>query len=143
MPRAKKRPQRTPVGRRNVLTVDERPNYVRRVVNDEGDGARIKMFEDAGYTPVQHKAPIGDPNVGEATQVGNVMRKPVGGGKTAVVMEIPKEYYDEDQAAKEALIQAKERGMLAGDADNAPNQNLLYGDGVTIKRPAVQIESEE
>ena len=135
--RAKNRPQRTPVGRRNVLTAEQRKGYVRRWVNDV-DG-RIQMFEEAGYEAVTTPTQVGDEIAGSASQVGSVVRKPVGGGVTAVLMEIPKEFYSEDQAAKEAHLKAKEGGLL----EEVQGEGF-YGEGVTVKRklhqPGVDIE---
>lgn len=137
MSRAKNRPKRTPVGQRNILTTDQRPGYVRRWVNDV-DG-RLAMFEEAGYEAVRTPTQVGDPAAGNASQVGSVVRKPVGGGVDAVLMEIPVEYYDEDQAAKEQHLKAGEGGLL-GEAKGAG----YYGEGVRVKRelqqPGVSIE---
>jgi len=135
MSRARNRPQRTPVGRRNVLTAEQRKGYVRRWVNDE-DG-RVAMFQEAGYEPVQVPTEVGDPMAGNASQVGAVVRKPVGGGKTAVLMEIPEEFYREDQDAKEAHIKAKEGALL----EEVQGEGF-YGDGVRIARgrPGVSVE---
>lgn len=132
MSRVRNRPQRTPIGRRNVLTAEQRPGYVRRWVNDE-DG-RIAMFQEAGYEPVKTPTEVGDPMAGNASQLGSVVRKPVGGGKTAVLMEIPEEFYLEDQAAKEAHLKAKEGALL----DEVKGEGF-YGDGVRISRPRPEV----
>lgn len=105
------RPKRIPLGTRNVLTAPERPGYVRRFVNDEGD--RVAQFEAAGYTLVRDKVEVGDPKAGKSAQLGSVVRPSVGAGTSAVLMEIKKEYYDEDQAAKQAQIDAGEADMKA------------------------------
>lgn len=136
MPR-QARPKRTPIGRRNVLTVNERdPQFTYRWVNDE-DG-RLGVFEEAGYTAVREPTSVGDPKAGDASQLGSVVRKPVGGGKSAVLMKIPKEFYSEDQAAKEARIAEKEKSLL-----EEANGEGFYGEGLKIKagsRAKVQIE---
>lgn len=137
MPRTSNRPKRTPIAKRNVLTVKDRdPAFNYRWVNDE-DG-RVQMFEEAGYTAVKEPTEVGDPRAGDASQLGSVSRKPVGGGKSAVLMKIPKEFYEEDQAAKEARIAEKEKSLLQ-EADGEG----FYGEGLKIKQGArgrVQIE---
>lgn len=105
------RPKRIPLGTRNVLTAPERPGYVRRFVNDEGD--RVAQFEAAGYELVREKVEVGDPKAGKGAQLGSVVRPSVGAETSAVLMEIKKEYYDEDQAAKQARIEAGEADMKA------------------------------
>jgi hypothetical protein len=129
------RPTRTPIGTRNKLTAPPREGYVRRFVNDV-DG-RIQMFEDAGYEAVRAPTQVGDPMAGDSSQLGSVVRKPVGGGVDAVLMEIPKEWYDEDQLAKEHRLKEKEKALLS----EAKGEGF-DGKGVTIQRsrPEVHIE---
>jgi len=138
MTRATNRPKRTPIAQRNVMTVqNKREGFKQRWVNDV-DG-RIQVFEEAGYTAVQRPTEVGDPQAGAATQSGSVVRKPVGGGVSAVLMEIPDDYYSEDQQAKEARIKDQERSLLSEAKDGE-----FYGDGVKIgkslgkTRPASQ-----
>lgn len=106
-----KRPKRVPLGTRNVLTAPKRKGYVRRFVNDEAD--RIAQFEAAGYEVVREATEVGDPKAGKASQVGSVVRPPVGDGKNAVLMEIKEEYYNEDQDAKQRQVDEGERDMRA------------------------------
>lgn len=103
------RPKRIPLGTRNVLTAPKRPGYVRRFVNDEAD--RVAQFEAAGYEIVREQVEVGDPKAGKASQLGKVVRPPVGSGTSAVLMEIKEEYYEEDQKAKQDRIDAGERDM--------------------------------
>ncbi len=102
------RVRRTPVGRRNVLTVGGKdPNYVYRVVNDEGD--RIEQFKAAGYdvcSAADHT--VGDRRINAPSAEGSVAQASVGGGMKAVVMRIPKDWYEEDQQAKIKDIAAVE-----------------------------------
>lgn len=126
MTRATNRPKRTPIAQRNILTVaNKRDGFKQRWVNDV-DG-RIQMFEEAGYTSVQRPTEVGDPQAGASTQVDRVVRKPVGGGITAVLMEIPEEYYAEDQQAKEAKIKHAEQSLLSEATDDE-----FYGDGIKV-----------
>lgn len=94
------RPQRTPVGTRNILTVKNKdPNYTYRVVNDEDD--RIQQFKDAGYELVPDDATsVGDRRASAASAIGSVKEISVGQGKKAFLMRIKNEWYQEDQARK-------------------------------------------
>lgn len=105
------RPKRTPISGRNILTVKgKEPGYEYRIVNDSGD--RIEMFKDAGWELVDSKdVTVGDRRVDRTTSEGSKAQVSVGGGTKAFVMRIPKEYYDEDQAAKNKHIDALEESM--------------------------------
>lgn len=114
------RPKRTPISGRNVLTVKGKdPNYEYRIVNDSGD--RIEMFKDAGWELVDGKdVTVGDRRVDRTTAEGSKAQVSVGNGVKAFVMRIPKEYYEEDQKAKNAQIDAleqtmKKQALSAGD----------------------------
>lgn len=98
------RPQRTPIGQRNVLTVAGKdPNYVYRIVNDSGD--RVQEFLDAGYELVQEDSVrVGDKRVNKASAEGTVSQISVGQGQKAFVMRIKKEWYEEDQSAKQGRV---------------------------------------
>ena len=142
MAQAKNRPDRTkgkriPVGTQSKLTADNRPGFKRRFVNDE-DG-RVDMFLRAGYEIVNDVDTIGQPRVGDASNTGSRPYKSVGGGMNAVLMEIPEEFYNEDQAAKERRIADKSEGLLAGENGEKLDDNLTYGDGIKIKtnRPVI------
>lgn len=138
----KRRPKRTPIGRRNILTVDKRdPKFEYRWVNDV-DG-RLQMFEEAGYEAVREPTEVGDPRAGDASQLGSTVRKPVGGGKSAVLMRIPKDFYQEDQGAKEVRLKAKEQALLneaTGEGFYVSEKAGENAAGLSIKRPKVQIE---
>jgi len=108
--KADKRPKRVPLGTRNVLKYPKRPGYVRRVVNDVED--RIYRFQQAGYEIVQKAdLPSGDPRAGDASQMGMPVSKNVGNGVKGVLMEIPEEFYREDQKARQDKITADEMAM--------------------------------
>lgn len=116
-PRA--RVSRTPVGQRNVLTVHgKEEGYVYRVVNDRGD--RVPQFEDAGYEIVEaSKVRVGDKRVNRSAPVGAKAEVSVGGGDKAFVMRIKKEWYDEDQAKKEAFNKRVEQTTKEDALKNA------------------------
>lgn len=105
------RTTRTPVGVRNILTVKGKdPGYVYRIVNDSGD--RVNMFEEAGYEVVNASDVIvGDKRVQKASAVGTRAEVAVGGGERALVMRIRKDWYDEDQKAKQDNLTQLEATM--------------------------------
>jgi len=107
---ARKRPPRVKLGTRNVLRYPERPGYHRHVFNDVDDNILIK--QQAGYEIVQKKdLPSGDPRAGDATQMGMPVSKSVGGGVKGILMEIPIEWYEEDQKERQDKILEDENVM--------------------------------
>jgi hypothetical protein len=102
------RVKRTPVSGRNRLTVQGKdPNYVYRIVNDEED--RIARFQEGGYELLQDEAvKVGDKRANQTSSEGSVKQLSVGGGKKAFVMRIRKDWYEEDQKAKAAQVDAIE-----------------------------------
>lgn len=120
-----RRKTRIPVGKRSVLNFPQRPGYVRRVVNDTNDGERVKMFIEAGWVPVQMpNIDGGDKRAGADSQLATAVVRSVGGGTKGILMEIKKEWYDEDQAAKmkeidrkEATLKRKKTSAANADAD--------------------------
>lgn len=111
------RPTRTPVGRRNILSVKgQEPGYVYRIINDEDD--RVEMFKEAGWEVVLNSdVSVGDKRVTQTSAVGSAATMSVGGGKKGVVVRIKQEWYDEDQKAKQRQIDELE-GTLRRDAEN-------------------------
>ena len=98
------RVQRTPVGTRNVLSVrGKEAGFEYRVVNDDSD--RIEQFKAAGYEVVLARdVTIGDKRVSATSPEGSAASVSVGDGKKGVIMRIRKDWYDEDQAAKQRSI---------------------------------------
>jgi hypothetical protein len=105
------RPKRTAIGTRNVLTVDKKdPDYEYRFVNDQND--RVAAFTQNGWEPVRAAdAKIGDKRVEQASPEGSVAVASVGNGVKSVLMRIPKDWYKEDQAAKQVEIDRLEQTM--------------------------------
>lgn len=103
-----RRVRRTPIGKRNVLSVTgKEAGFEYRFVNDTGD--RVETFKENGWEVVSTKGVrIGDKRVSAATPEGSIAKASVGDGIQAVLMRIPTEYYEEDQAAKQALVNASE-----------------------------------
>lgn len=102
------RTRRTPVSRKNILTVQGKdPNYHYRIVNDVGD--RVQSFIDAGYELVpDDKVRVGDKRINKTSSEGSISHLSVGQGDKAFVMKIKKEWFDEDQATKQAEVNRME-----------------------------------
>jgi hypothetical protein len=115
--------QRRPVGTTNRLEVINRdPNRVYRLIND--DPARLAQFDAAGYRVEDVDALMPGAkkgNKGSATD--NVFH--AGGGQKQVLVSIEKEFYDEDQALKQAKVDAIEAQMKNKTADGLQG---FYGD---------------
>lgn len=116
------RPRRVPVGQRSRISLRERdPNYHYRLVNAnlESDPDRVQSLMDAGYEIVPRKTigKTGDSRVDSASALGSASEVSVGQGTKAVWMRIPKEYYVEDQAAKQAEVDRTEQRAQKDGAD--------------------------
>lgn len=122
--RATNRPKRTTIGTRRVLSAEEREGFNRRFVNDTDD--RIQRFLDAGYTFVEREdADTSDLRAQDPSKMGKSrVRKSVGNGVNAFLMEIPQEWYDEGQALKRAKIEEIEASI---DPKNHKNPTM-YGE---------------
>lgn len=108
--RTQERPERTPMGRRDVLTVNHKlPGYVQRWINDVDN--RLMQAYDAGWTHVKGldgKYEIGEKTVNSSSGTTSVVSKPVGKGVTAYLMAIPEKLFNEDQAAKQKEVDERE-----------------------------------
>lgn len=106
----RERKKRIPIGSRSRLAVEgkDEKNFMYRLVNDQND--RLAMFQDAGYefVPIE-EASVAAQRLAQGTEPGTNVSVDVGGGKKAYLMKIPKEFYEEDQRAKEASILAVEQ----------------------------------
>ena len=121
------RKQRVPLHKRNTIKSESKPGFVRRLVNDTP--GRIQAFLDAGYTIVQDGTEVGDYTTGQ-TSVGTASTRQVGGGVQGVLMEIPEEYYNEDQKDKQRQVDKTEHAILPEEKDMDGN---MYG-SVSIDR---------
>jgi len=124
-----KRKKRIPMGTRDRLRYPERKGYKRRVFNDDHD--RIQRALDAGYEFVSGNHPGGDPIAGKPSQQGSKIMKEVGGGIKGYLMEIPEEFYEEDQKAKQDEIDRQEAYMHRKRTDGVGD---LYGEVKTTQR---------
>ena len=120
--------ERVPVGGpRDILTVANKdPNYVYRWVMDSP--GRLEQFKKAGYEVVESNPEVGQAAVDRATQLGSSVTMVRGSG-TLVLMRIPREWYDEDQTAKQEELDALDETMRDPKAGD-------YG-SVTVQRNKV------
>lgn len=123
------KPVRQPLGQRNRLTfrgeMEEGYNY--RVINDVDD--RLTLALEGGYEFVESNEKLGDDKAAEASKVGSRVSKPVGNGINGYLMRIKNEFYEADQAAKEADLVETEKGMEPGRT----TVEDAYGDGISDK----------
>lgn len=92
------------------VTGDKDPNFVYRFVNDTG--SRVSNFQAAGYEFVEDKDLIvGDSRVFDPSDIGSGKRVTSNDGTVSYLMRIKKEYYEEDQAAKAAMVDETEAAM--------------------------------
>lgn len=97
-----KRVTRKPLFQRGpqAISGEKDPNYVYRFVNDTG--SRIDQLKQAGYEIVEDdNLIVGDARVTDATQPGSAKKVISKDGTVSYLMRQKKEWYDEDQAAKQ------------------------------------------
>lgn len=127
--RAERQRKRVPIsGDRDILTVIGRdPKFVYRLVNDIDN--RIQRFQDAGYDFVTHEVQIGDAGVQSSDNKGGVVTVNVRGGIVAYLMRIKREWYEEDQAAKQADLDASQEELYRelNSTDNGRYGNVSIG----------------
>lgn len=123
-----RRVRRSPVMGKNKLTVKGKDsNFVYRIVNDIDD--RVHDMIERGYElDTSETIRVGDSRIDTTSKLGKVREIPVGQGIKAVLMKIPREFYEEDQALKAAEVKKAENAMRKTN----PNEGT-YG-GVDIKR---------
>ena len=103
------RPRRTPIGKRNRLTVENRDSsYQYRIVNDV-DG-RVQDLLDQDYEIVLD-AKVGDKRVDEISSLGSAKQISVGNGVKAIVMRKRKDWFEEDQTLRQKEIDDLEASM--------------------------------
>lgn len=128
-PEVKKRPQRrAPMLGRNVLTIreeDKDPNYFYRVVNDVGD--RVEILKERGYEVETKDIRVGDRRVATPTAEGSPVQVHVGGGMKGIVMKIPKEFKEEDDAMKQEYVDSIEASLKNKSAGEYGNVEIKKG----------------
>ena len=122
-PTAKDRPKRKRVGARDRLSwVNLDPERAYRIIDMTPE--RLAAFEEGGWRIEQVKNHIaGGQRTDVATPTDNAIS--VGGTKKQVLVSIPREYYEEDQAEKQREgPDAREAGILS----QAQSEGLIRGD---------------
>jgi len=107
-----KRAVRKPLSARGPLNItgEKDPNFHYRFVNDVG--SRVYNYQQAGYEIVTDgDLTVGDSRVSDASDLGSPRRVVGDQGTTSVLMRIPKEYFDEDQAKKNAALDEQDQAM--------------------------------
>jgi hypothetical protein len=93
-----------------VITGDKDPDYVYRFVNDSG--SRIDQMKNAGYEIVtDDDLVVGESRVSDPNQLGSGKRVVSKDGTVQYLMRQKKEWYDEDQATKQAHNDEIEQAM--------------------------------
>lgn len=95
--RGESRIERVPVsGKRDVMTVADKDDaYVYYWVNDVDN--HIDKFQKGGYELVQDDVKVGDTSIDNPKGIDSTVSKGVGGGITAYLMRIKREWYEEDR----------------------------------------------
>lgn len=119
---ASARPRRSPLAGKQRLSVKNKEDgYVYRIVNAnlESDPDRVENLIEQGYeiVPKDKLGPVGDKRVDNASAPGSASQISVGQGTKAVVMRQKKDWYDEDQAVKQAQLNAVEQTMKKAKSD--------------------------
>lgn len=106
----------TPVGRKNVLTLDEsmldRDNFHYEIVNETP--GNVETYEANDYDIVRDMSgmKVGDESAGADQPDGSVIRKNVGGGQTAILMSKPIKWHQADEQREEKRLQDIEENMV-------------------------------
>ena len=127
------RKERIPVnGNRDILTVrDKDDDYEYRWVLDIP--GRLEKFKDAGWEVVEDAVRVGQNAVDSGSRLGTatIMTR---GTQTLVLMRVKREWYDEDQLAKQELVDAREETMMQeARQGRIEGQSGFYGGSVNVK----------
>lgn len=130
------RRSRSPIdGRRNILTVKGlAPGMVGRWVDNTPE--RVDQLMERGYEPVRKPVQVGDLSIDSGAVMGEVTTKRVGGGKEAILMQIPEEWYKADQAEKQRIVDERETATKQDAKDKQFYGKVTVDDIVPGKRPS-------
>ena len=131
------RKSRVPLGvPRSKLTVPQREGYHRRWINDVP--GRLHAAGQAGWEYVEDP----DLHVGDGAESGNsdmgsrvsrlVGKTESGGPLRAYLMEIKQEFYEEDQAAKLAVVDETDRAIREGKIGDDQEGRYVPKGGIKI-----------
>lgn len=106
------RVRRNPLERRSRLSArGKEDGYEYRFINDDGDRIAQKMEEGWEHVP-KSAVKVGDKRVDNVSPEGSVSQVYVGSGenpKKGFLMRIRKDWYEEDQKAKQDYVDATEQ----------------------------------
>jgi hypothetical protein len=118
MPRIKEataeRPSRVPRHEQSdkINVVLQDPNYAYRWVNSNMRAGRIESFLLAGWEMAPGDTVLGDTAVeDQVSRTSSAIERHMGQGTKAYLMRIRKEFYDEDQEAKQRELDISEQAM--------------------------------
>ena len=108
----KERVRRSPVeGRNKLKVVGKDPNYEYRIANDDGDRIAVLLEEGWEIDPSENIR-VGDSRlVDNPRGEGKVRTVSVGSGMKAIILRKRKDWFDEDQAAKQEYVDRLEQAM--------------------------------
>jgi len=117
--------------RRKTTAHDRDPNFHYRIVNVDNEkyAGRLDQVMEMRYIFANDGETLGDGEGVEASSIGSSVGTHVGHGTKGVLMKIPKEYYLEDKAAKQAEVDQTEMGMVD---DELKNSSDMYGEGLKV-----------
>ena len=112
-----RRVKRNPVEGRNRLAVKGKdPNYDYRIVNDTDDRVNDMLDQD-WEIDLSEDIRVGDGRIDDIGRLGKARILSVGGGTKAIIMRKRKDWYEEDQAAKQEYVNRTEAAMRPNPND--------------------------
>jgi hypothetical protein len=137
------RRSRSPIdGRRNILTVKGlAPGMVGRWVDNTPE--RVEQLMEQGYDVVRQAVQVGDISIDSGAQTGAVTTRRVGGGKEAILMQIPEAWYKADQLEKQKIVDSREaiiynKGKDAGEYGKVEVTDIVPNRAPRVRHPASQ-----
>jgi len=131
------KPTRIPVsGNRDILTVQgkDKDYEYRWIVDADENGHRIFRFMQGGweFATTEQGLKIGQAAIYKSENVGSILRVPAGKtiaskGEYQYLMRIKKQFYREDQVAKEKALKETERKSFKADKDMTAEGMGQYG----------------
>lgn len=112
---------------KGVALTNEKDYHYHCFTDKDGN---VERALEAGYQFVDEVREKGQRNAQEPSRFGRVFCQDVGNGQIGYTMRIPKEWYVEDQAAKQKRLDEKDRVM---GRDRLPDEaRHLYRGGVKV-----------
>jgi hypothetical protein len=130
------RPKRVPLHLQKTFTSYEKPGFVRFWANEWGNNIESLLL--AGWVPVRGKENNNaDDRQQQDTQMGSVVRQSINQNspnalaRSAILMEIPQELYDEDKEAqrkeRQAVLQQIHPNNIKKSYDGGKSSGDIYG----------------